>query len=97
MLDELNKYADEKEPWKTIKEDEDKTRDVLYTLAEGLRQVGLCLYSFFPEKMWEMFEKLWLEGYKEMLDSWKLSELKNKKEDFNIKEKGKALFKRFDV
>jgi len=34
FLDVLNKYADEKEPWKLIKEDEEKTREVLYTIAE---------------------------------------------------------------
>jgi methionyl-tRNA synthetase len=34
FLDSLNKYADEKEPWKMIKEDEEKTKEVLYNLAE---------------------------------------------------------------
>jgi len=34
FLDMLNKFADQKEPWKMIKEDEEGTREVLYTLAE---------------------------------------------------------------
>ena len=97
FLDVLNKYADEKEPWKLIKEDEEKTREVLYTIAEWLRQVWLCLFAFFPEKMSEMFEKLWLENYREELEKWNLENLRNKTEVFNIKEKWEPLFKRFDV
>jgi methionyl-tRNA synthetase len=99
FLDSLNKFADIKEPWQTIK-DEDKveeTREVLYTLAEWLRQVWLALYPFFPDKMWEMFSKLGLEGYTENLEAWKLGELRNKKEIFKITEKGEALFARFDL
>ena len=60
-LDVLNKYADETEPWNLIKIDEETAKEVLYILAEGLRQVGLALYPFFPEKMSEVFEKLGLE------------------------------------
>lgn len=96
-LDKLNKFTDEKQPWNLIKEDEEETRKVLYTLAEWLRQVGLNLYPFFPEKMWEMFNKLWLEDYVEQLEEGKLIELRNKKEIFKITEKWEALFKRFDV
>jgi len=38
-LDKLNKFVDEKEPWKLVKEDEKEAEKVLYTVAEGLRQV----------------------------------------------------------
>jgi hypothetical protein len=47
--------------------------------------------------MWEMFNKLWLENYFEQLEKWKLDELREKKEIFNIKEKWEPLFKRFDI
>ncbi len=97
FLDLLNKFTDEREPWLTIKDDEETTRQVLYTLAEGLRVVWLCLYSFFPEKMSEMFEKLGLSGYREALESGKLSELLEKQETFKITKKGNPLFMRFDV
>ena len=97
FLDLLNNFTTEKEPWKTIKEDEEKTREVLYTIAEWLRQVWLNLYVFFPEKMGEMFEKLGLENYKERLENGELGELRKEKVVFNIKEKGKPLFKRFDL
>jgi len=33
-LDALNKYADDKQPWVTIKTDEEGTQEVLYILAE---------------------------------------------------------------
>lgn len=96
-LDTLNKYADEKQPWITIKDDEEETKKVLFYLAEGLRQVWLALYPFFPEKMLEMFEKLGLEWYKEDLDLWKLDELRDRKEKFEIKEKWEALFQRIEL
>jgi len=34
FLDLLNKFADEREPWQTIKVDQVATREILYTLAE---------------------------------------------------------------
>ena len=96
-LDSLNKYADENEPWNLIKTDTEKTQEVLYALAEWLRQVGLSLYPFFPEKMSEMFVKLWLEDYDVHLSQWKLIELIEKTEVFHIKEKGEALFQRKEI
>lgn len=99
FLDILNTYTTKKEPWQTIKDESklEETREVLYTISEWLRQVWLCLYSFFPEKMWELFNKLWLDNYANELEEWKLDELRNKTEVFNIKEKGEPLFLRFDV
>jgi len=96
FLDSLNKFADETQPWNTIKDDEQTTSENLYVLAEWLRQVGLTLYAFFPEKMTEMFEKLGLEDYSFHLEQWKLHELRDKKEIFHIKEKWEALFARVD-
>jgi len=96
-LDKLNKFADDTQPWITIKDDEETTRQNLYVLAEWLRQVGLCLYAFFPEKMSEMFEKLGLEWYSSKLEAWELQEILDKKEIFNIKEKGNPLFQRIEI
>jgi len=96
-LDTLNKYADEKQPWQTIKDDEEATRETLYTLAEWLRQVAFTLYPFFPGKMSEMFTKLGLADYPEQLQVGKLEELINKKEEFRITEKGSPLFQRIDI
>ena len=54
-------------------------------------------YSFFPEKMWELFNKIWLEGYIEELENWKLEELRSKNEVFMIKEKWEPLFARVEI
>ncbi len=97
FLDELNNFTTEKEPWKLIKTDEEKTREILYTIAEWLRQVALNLYVFFPEKMIELFEKLGLNDYKNRLENWELEKLREEKTIFKIKEKGKPLFERFDI
>lgn len=96
-LDSLNKFTDDCKPWITIKNDEELTRKNLYVLAEWLRQVWLVLYAFFPEKMIEMFVKLGLENYAVQLEQWKLKELRDKKEIFFIKEKGKVLFQRIEL
>jgi methionyl-tRNA synthetase len=97
LLDTLNKFADETQPWQMIKTDETGTREVLYTLAEGLRQVGLALYPFFPEKMSEMFVKLGLINYREELEAGKLQELLQRQETFVILEKWEALFQRIEI
>jgi len=97
FLDEINNYTTEKEPWKVIKEDEEKTREILYAIAEWLRQVALNLYVFFPEKMSELFDKLGLEKYKERLENGELEDLRKEKVVFKITEKGKNLYERFDL
>ena len=97
FLSVLNKYTDETQPWNLLKTNQEEAREVLYTLAEWLRQVWLCLYPFFPEKMSEMFEKLWLEWYRESLESWWLKELKDRQETYHIKEKWNNLFERIEV
>jgi len=99
FLDDINKYVDVNEPWQLIK-DENKKEEVMnifYTISESLRQVWMNLYSFFPEKMWELFNKIGLENYVEQLEEWKLEELRKKEEIFMIKEKWEALFSRFEV
>lgn len=97
-LDSLNKFADVKQPWNTIK-DEDKTQtiDTLYSLAEWVRQVWLNLYPFFPEKMTELFNKLGLDNYASRLEKWELETLRGETPDFNITEKWTPLFARFEV
>ena len=99
FLDSLNRFADEKQPWKTIKDESKKqeTQEILYNLAEWLRQVGFNLYCFFPEKIWEMFTKLWLHTYTSYIENGNLLKLRNKKEVFNINEKWEVLFPRFDL
>lgn len=100
FLDEVNKYVDENEPWKLIKAEEDRedAQAVLYTIAEGLRISALMLYSFFPEKMWELLTRLGLTDYVERLENWELNNLLEEKEVvFKITEKWNPLYTRFDV
>jgi methionyl-tRNA synthetase len=99
FLDKLNNFVTEKEPWQTIKDEskQEETMEVLYTVAEWLRLVWLTLYPFFPEKMSEMFVKLWLNDYKNRLENGELNVLLDEKVDFVIKEKGEALFSRVEV
>ena len=98
-LDKLNDFITKKEPWQTVKnlEKQEETKKVLYIVAEWLRQVWLNLYTFFPEKMAEMFEKLGLKNYKERLENGELEELRKEKVVFEIKEKWKNLFERVDL
>ena len=97
FLDDLNKNIDEQKPWELVKNNIDKASQVLYFLAEWLRQVWLNLYCFFPEKMWEMFIKLWFQNYITQLQEWKLQKLRDKKEIFHIKEKKDNLFNRIEI
>ncbi len=99
FLDTLNKYVDEKAPWTLIKDEANnpEVTHILYTVAESLRQVGLFLYPFFPEKMSEMFVKLGLTNYDERLKNWELDILLAENVIFTIKEKGEPLFQRIEI
>lgn len=99
FLDSLNDFTTQKEPWQMIKDESklQETTEVLFIIAEWLRQVWLVLYPFFPEKMSEMFTRLWLGNYKELLESGKLSELQAKTEKFVITQKWEPLFARFEI
>lgn len=99
FLDNLNTFVTQKEPWQMIKDENklEETREVLYTVAEWLRLVWLVLYPFFPEKMSEMFTKLWLNDYEKRLKKWELNQLLEETPLFNISEKWENLFNRFEV
>jgi methionyl-tRNA synthetase len=48
-LRRTNKYIDETEPWKLIKQgEEDAAKTVLYTILETVRQMSVLLLSFMP-------------------------------------------------
>lgn len=97
FLDVLNKFTDTKEPWKLFKTEPKKAEKVLYTLAEWIRIVWLNLYSFFPEKMGELFEKLGLENYVEELESGNIEKLTFKKEKFILTKEKWILFEKFEL
>lgn len=99
FLDLVNKFVDTKAPWTLIKDEtnHEEVKNILYTVAESLRVVGILLYPFFPEKMSEMFVKLGLQNYDERLKKWELKNLLAETAIFNITEKGEALFQRIEV
>ncbi len=99
FLDAVNLYVTQTEPW-TLMKDESKSEEVqeiMYTICESLRQVGMNLFPYFPEKMAEMFAGLGLENYSELLEEGRLEELRNKKETFKITQKCPILFQKFEI
>jgi methionyl-tRNA synthetase len=57
----LNKYVDEKAPWKVAKQDQEQLKDILYTLVDGIFVLAYLLYPFVPQKMTEVFKALAIE------------------------------------
>lgn len=99
FLDEVNQYVTEKEPWALMKDESkiEEAKNIMYTILESIRQVTINLYSFFPEKMDDVFKSIALDNYKEELGSWKIYELRQRKEKYYIKEKSGILFEKFDL
>jgi methionyl-tRNA synthetase len=48
VLDPVNQYTDNKEPWKVVKNDKTAARATLYDLVEQLRSVAILLKPFLP-------------------------------------------------
>ncbi|MDD3646304.1 MAG: methionine--tRNA ligase [Candidatus Gracilibacteria bacterium] len=99
FLDALNLYVTQKEPW-TLMKDESKleeVKEIMYTICEGVRQVSLNLYPFFPEKMTQVFDSLNLKDYKTRLEAGELKTLRAEKVVFDIKEKAPILFEKFEL
>ncbi|RME69139.1 MAG: methionine--tRNA ligase [Nitrospirae bacterium] len=65
LIDRLNKYIDENQPWHLAKDpsQRDKLSTVLYTCLEGLRFVGMYLYPFMPETGVKIFHALGYEDF----------------------------------
>ena len=68
LVRELNGFVDKSAPWvvaKKAKEGDDDSKDelsnILYTLAEGLRIIGVCIFPFMPEAARTMWERLGIE------------------------------------
>lgn len=63
LVSALNKYIDSSQPWSlaTKQEQREELHRVLYTLAEGLRFVGLFLLPFIPESAEKILKQLGVE------------------------------------
>lgn len=65
LVDRLNKYIDENQPWHLAKDPQQRGRlsTVLYTCLEGLRFLGIYLYPFMPETGEKIFRALGYETF----------------------------------
>jgi methionyl-tRNA synthetase len=53
FLGEINLFITKTEPWNLMKDETklEEAKEILYICLEGIRNVALNLYCFFPEKM----------------------------------------------
>lgn len=55
---EANRYVDEQAPWELRKSDTVRMETVLYTLAEGIRNLAILTTPFMPQSMAKVLEQL---------------------------------------
>jgi methionyl-tRNA synthetase len=68
-----NKYVDQSEPWKLVKSGQtERLGQVVYTVLESLRYLGLMLWPFMPGKCTELLHQLGFDDVKpeEGVDLW---------------------------
>lgn len=58
---EANKYVDTQKPWALAKTDTTKLADVIYTLLEMIRQIGVMLFPYVPETAQKILNNFHLE------------------------------------
>ena len=71
LAQETNRYLDEKSPWKTIKQDRQKSALALYTAISVLSGLRIALYPFLPFSSQKLHEFLGFKGNVED-DDWQL-------------------------
>jgi len=91
LVSELNKYTNDKEPWKI--KDKKELGDVMYELLEGLRLLSILIDPFMPETSEKIFEQLGLDK-KDIL--WKNLKYGLLKPGTKVK-KGDILFKKIET
>ena len=69
LVRDLNGFVDKSAPWVVAKKvsageegAKEELSNILYTLAEGLRILGVCIFPFMPGSGREMWERLGVEG-----------------------------------
>ncbi len=89
-----NKYFDETQPWKTVKETPEQTQETLYVCGEIIRKISVVFYPVMPKhtetlrKMMNLEPKpVWssLEGV-ETIELGEITALFNKVEDKQVEE-----------
>jgi len=61
LVDELNNYITQQEPWKVAKDEDQKQRlaTILYASAEGLRILSVLLAPIMPKATAKLFAAIW--------------------------------------
>jgi methionyl-tRNA synthetase len=61
LVDELNNYITQQEPWKVAKDDAQRNRlaTILYSSAEGLRILSVLLAPIMPKATEKLFASIW--------------------------------------
>jgi methionyl-tRNA synthetase len=93
---DINKYVDEKAPWKINLENKEwlqELNDTLFQLASALRIVAIMLLPFFPDKMNELLHRI-NTPYNQDLS---FDENFYIPQQFSVKEKGSPLYMRIEV
>jgi len=88
-----NQYMNASEPWKLVKEDVEKCKDVLHTLARIVKVLAIASTPYMPKtanKIWKML------GYKDEIYSHKWEEALEDIEENEI-EKPAPLFKKLEL
>lgn len=93
LLNQANKYLEEKAPWKTAKTDLTSAGEVLYSALEVLRISGILLHPVMPAKMTELLRRIGWSKTPNFEDAkkWGLLEVGS------AVTKGDPLFPRIDV
>lgn len=91
LVSELNKYTNDKEPWKI--KDEEELGNVMYELLEGIRLLSILLYPFIPGTCEKISEQLGIDK-KEI--AWKNLKYGLLKPGIKVK-KGEVLFHKIET
>lgn len=62
LIDEVNKYINENEPWNLIDKDQEKFNWVIYGVLDSLHQIAWQLYPFLPDTAIKIAEALHIES-----------------------------------
>jgi len=69
-LDEANKYIEDTQPFKLVKEDEKAVSEILYALLESCRFYGWLIHPVLPETSVKIFSALGLDPEEELEQAW---------------------------
>jgi len=89
----LNDYISRNKPWELIKNNKEKTEEIIFNLLEGIRIMAYMLYPFMPETSEKIFEKLGLDAKVELAKTFDEAVKWGSVEFKNVK-KGEGLFPR---